>query len=944
MNYSDFVRLADQMKSDWDRRVNHDYRFWMSDGYSSDEAMWAAGERDFKILMQDLKPDISQTFLELGCGVGRLLKPALGCFGKVIGVDVSGNAINKARALLGDHPGLSLIIGNGFDLQPVAEASVDVVVSFAAISSIPTEVAANYLKEIQRVLKASGQARLHMYIGTEAAASRHDTLQLRCYKEANLKRALKAAGFEIQGIRELQLPLQVSVQELGFKAVIVSLSKSGGPVAGAGEVAGLLMPEGEKESIQNTLGQDLEYWMTVNYAYELAEKGDIDKARAALEYAANVSKTAAIDVSDLLNRIVAKIEEKSKAPSPKQVLSLDCFSSLVFKQNLELLGSRFPAARRRLEDFMQSGAWQSEVQVRDSAEGPVIFRHGQCVDHPEKPQSSADSWAKRLCAEEKFKNCSHVVIVGAGAGYHLEALVKHLKAESKRRTLSVVEPCLAVFAAGLELRNASAWLMSCDNLILGSEASLPSLEGDTELWIRPQVQALDAEFCGRLRRRFYGARGLALLHPTIAVVGPLQGGTLPIMAYVSRALEHLEQRVRLYDVSCFNNGYRDLEKFIKEKERRAAVENTYCEMVSQIVLEAVNEKPIDILFCMALAPISPRVLAELRKRGVLTVLWFVEDFLRFTYWRETARFFDFIFTIQKGKCIEALREAGAGEVHYVPVGCDPELHAPLLLSAEEKKRWGSPVSFMGAGYHNRQQMFASLADLPLKIWGSEWPTCRPFDRLVQENGRRLTPAEYIRVFNASDININLHSSTERDGVDPFGDFLNPRTFELASAGAFQLVDQRSLLAEAFEIGKEVITFRNTQELKDKIAYYLSHPEERRAVAARARERALKDHTYTERMRRMLSLIFSSKYEQLKARSENSPWRRMMVRAKPHSELYQRCERAFRRGEEPNLDGLVSDIITGKGKLSETEQKLLFLYHVRRQIIRMRREEAGETNK
>jgi hypothetical protein len=41
-----------------------------------------------------------------------------------------------------------------------------------------------------------------------------------------------------------------------------------------------------------------------------------------------------------------------------------------------------------------------------------------------------------------------------------------------------------------------------------------------------------------------------------------------------------------------------------------------------------------------------------------------------------------------------------------------------------------------------------------------------------------------------------------------------------------------------------------------------------------------------------------------------------------------------------LDGLIADIVTGQGKLTETEQKLLFMHHVRSQIIRMSREESG----
>lgn len=70
---------------------------------------------------------------------------------------------------------------------------------------------------------------------------------------------------------------------------------------------------------------------------------------------------------------------------------------------------------------------------------------------------------------------------------------------------------------------------------------------------------------------------------------------------------------------------------------------------------------------------------------------------------------------------------------------------------------------------------------------------------------------------------------------------------------------------------------------------------------------------------------------------------MIRRAEFDPELKMRCERAFARGEEPILDGLVADIATGQGTLTETEQKLLFLFHVRKQIVRMESEGAGVRN-
>ena len=67
---------------------------------------------------------------------------------------------------------------------------------------------------------------------------------------------------------------------------------------------------------------------------------------------------------------------------------------------------------------------------------------------------------------------------------------------------------------------------------------------------------------------------------------------------------------------------------------------------------------------------------------------------------------------------------------------------------------------------------------------------------------------------------------------------------------------------------------------------------------------------------------------------------MLERSKVDPELEERCKVAFARGEEPTLDAILADIVTGEGKLTPTEQKLLFLHHLRSQIIRMKKEENG----
>jgi spore maturation protein CgeB len=922
-------KIQERMRSDWDRRISHDYRFWMSDGHANDEAMWASGARDFGIITHGIPELKSKRLLDLGCGVGRLLKSASAACKQVYGVDVSPRAVMKAQTLLGATSNLSIIAGDGVSLAPLADQSVDVVISFAALVSMPALVTAQYLREIHRILTPNGLVRIQVYLGNEQVVGMNDTLHLRSFNRDRFVQAMSVAGFDVTAINDLTLPFQVSFKETGLEAVIVSLSKSDRAPASATDIYATLLPQGEPEETDIAADPNLEYWVAINYAGELADSGDTQRAKEALTYAASIAKNTTIDVRDVLGRIVSKISEQE---NQNRTGHGDANNSPYLSRNLAALRGKMLQLAERVASYLAQNTPMA-TELRDSLEGPVLFYNDQCLDHAQRPKAAGDTWAKRSLSDKKYLEADSLVIIGCGGGYHVRSV-----GALSVKPITVVEPKLDIFVAFLKANDVTDIIARVTDFIV--EDTFNSPPDHSEFLIRPQHHALFPQICEEVRSAYFAVRGFSALHPSIGVVGPIQGGTLPIMSYTTRGLTEIGQKVKEFDVSGFSGGFQQIDRFFIDKYRVAAVHGVYVETVARVVFESILEKPVDILILMAQAPFTPAMITELRKRGVITVLWFLEDYLRFTYWKETARYFDFVFTIQKGDCLTAIKQAGAGEVHYLPPGCDPGVHYTTSLTQEERDRWGAPISFVGAGYHNRQQMFAYLADLPFKIWGTEWPGCRPFDRLVQEQGRRLTPAEYVKIFNATDININLHSSTERDGVEPFGDFVNPRTFELAACGAFQLVDERSLLPELFEVGKEIVTFKDIHDLKEKLAYYRDHPEERAAIAAASKARVLRDHTYSARLKQMLSIIYNAKFDTLKKREDSSPWHKMKQRASEHSELSQRCEVAYSRGDEAILDNLVKDIVQGQGKLTETEQKLLFLHHVKKQIVRMKVEELG----
>lgn len=336
----------------------------------------------------------------------------------------------------------------------------------------------------------------------------------------------------------------------------------------------------------------------------------------------------------------------------------------------------------------------------------------------------------------------------------------------------------------------------------------------------------------------------------VLVVLPFYGGSLPVGRYCVEALREVGCLVDVFEAPSFYPSFSALKELKVRQERLEYLENSYLKLVGDALLAQVERFQPDMVLAMAQAPVGVPVLKRLKKDGVATAMWFVEDYRLFLYWRAFAPYYDIFAVIQEAPFTEALRGVGVENSLYLPLAAQPSVHKPLELMAAEKKRFGADLSFMGAGYPNRRQAFRRLAGYDFKIWGTEWdgePALAPH---LQMEGQRISPEDAVRIFNAAKINLNLHSGTKRETAVTGGDFVNPRTFEIAAAGAFQLVDQRTLMPAMFA-DDELATFSSMDELLEKVDYFLTRPEERAAYARRGQERVLREHSYATRMKTLL---------------------------------------------------------------------------------------------
>ena len=326
----------------------------------------------------------------------------------------------------------------------------------------------------------------------------------------------------------------------------------------------------------------------------------------------------------------------------------------------------------------------------------------------------------------------------------------------------------------------------------------------------------------------------------ILVVGAVQGGTIPMCRSIHHAFMDIGQQADLLDFSEF-------QKEFFETRNDTNLSYQFYLKIKIILLEKVAGFQPDVIFGIAQSPLQDiDMLTEFKKAGIALCYWFMEDYRIFGYWKTIAPYIDHFFTIQKDPFWKELKDAGCRNYHYLPMAFDSQADVPKVEDEQ-----AIPVSFVGAPYPNRVHFFGQFLDEGFQIFGEDW--ARHQIPPVVIGDRRITESETYRIYQRSLININLHSSPF-PGEFGGGDFVNPRTFELAGLGAFQLTDMRKLLTLHFDPAEEVIALTSWADMKWAVKYFLGHDEERKAFAENAKARVLKQHTYRRRAEEIIEIL------------------------------------------------------------------------------------------
>jgi len=138
---------------------------------------------------------------------------------------------------------------------------------------------------------------------------------------------------------------------------------------------------------------------------------------------------------------------------------------------------------------------------------------------------------------------------------------------------------------------------------------------------------------------------------------------------------------------------------------------------------------------------------------------------------------------------------------------------------------------------------ASIKLAPLKLYT---PESTPFLPKVKNMGTVHYLYEMPLVFRHSKINLNITLRSIQNGI-PL------RAMDIMGAGGFLLTNYQNDFNYHFVDGKDFVSFSSPGDMLDKIEYYLTHEEERHAIARNGWEKVCAEHTYDIRISEMLSV-------------------------------------------------------------------------------------------
>ena len=255
----------------------------------------------------------------------------------------------------------------------------------------------------------------------------------------------------------------------------------------------------------------------------------------------------------------------------------------------------------------------------------------------------------------------------------------------------------------------------------------------------------------------------------------------------------------------------------------------------------------------------PETLHRLSELGTYSVLWHPD--ISLPPWLPALAQAADLCCVQSRAMLDPFCRAGIRDPQWLMEGVTPSCFAYDTITPAEWRKYECDVGLIGTvdhvpGYLRRLWALERLMreGWHVKWWGRRVSLLRNPVRAWLSPARRawgggpVWGPSYAKACHCAKILLTLPPDPQAPGG------LSNGAFMATGVGAFYLSLYRQGMEEFFDLGREVVAFHDEDEMVEKVRYYLSHEEERRAVAEAGRQRTLGNYTNHHAFRRLFSII------------------------------------------------------------------------------------------
>lgn len=277
------------------------------------------------------------------------------------------------------------------------------------------------------------------------------------------------------------------------------------------------------------------------------------------------------------------------------------------------------------------------------------------------------------------------------------------------------------------------------------------------------------------------------------------------------------------------------------------------------ILQSVDQMDAKVFLTVKGNFIKPETLETLASRRVKTVNYY-PDF-RFSYDSVNQATFPLysLFVTTKSFQVETLEHVlGRGKVRFLHHGYCSDVHYPPEIQLLDEAQVPD-VLYVGTYTPHKEKLFSEVKsaypELRFRIYGNGWnrPTISEILKPCLAN-RPVYALNYAQLVNAAKINLAIHMGAADD--TGWQDLVSTRSFELPACKGFMLHMDNPEIRQLYDVGNEIDVFTSTDDLCEKIRFYLKNESTRLQMVEHAYRRCVPAYSYDQRAREIASFIES----------------------------------------------------------------------------------------